>query len=240
MSDDDAVPGGTGPVDEFRELAELLFEDETLASSLQRVADTAVRGVDACDGCGLSLLERGAVRTRTAAGDFAKAVDDTQYGTGEGPCLSAIETGEIVAVDDFATETRWPKFFRAAAVHGVRSSYSVPLRVRGDIVGSINFYGLRGPFGPLDRRSAEVIANQAAVALANAQAVEDSRELTDQLHQALESRDLIGQAKGILMERLGCDADAAFERLREVSQQRNVKLRVVAEEIVRNLQPPAE
>ena len=112
------------------------------------------------------------------------------------------------------------------------SALSVPLRIREDNVGALNLYSRQQSFDDNDERVATEFALQATVALANARAYEKSQLLVTQLEQALETRDVIGQAKGVLMQRDGCDADEAFQQLVLISQRRNVKLRDIALEIV--------
>jgi len=214
------------------ELSHLLLEQETIETALRRVADLAVASVSSCDACGVSLLRGDKVSTTVATHDVAQRADDHQYRTDEGPCLQAVRTGEIYKVDDMATETRWPRFAAAASEEGVTSSYSLPLVVAGRTLGALNLYSLHSPFGPDDERVGQAFGRQAAVALANAQAYQRSRDLVDQLNEALLSRDVIGQAKGILMATESLSADAAFERLRTMSQSGNVKLRDVARRVV--------
>jgi GAF domain-containing protein len=172
------------------------------------------------------------VSTSVATHEVAQRADDHQYRTDEGPCLEAVRTGEIYKIDDMSGETRWPHFAPRAAQEGVTSSYSMPLVVGGRILGALNLYSLHSRFGADDERVGQAFARQAAIALANAQAYQKTRDLVDQLNEALQSRDVIGQAKGILMAQESITADVAFERLRTMSQSGNVKLRELAQHIV--------
>lgn len=214
------------------ELSGLLVENGTLETVLRQVADLAVTAVDSCDACGVSLVHGAKVSRTVATDDVARRVDDHQYRTDEGPCLQAARTGETYKVDDMATETRWPNFARRATQEGVVSSYTVPLTVGGHTMGALNLYSFHGRFGPEDEQIGQALGRRAAVTLTNAQAYQKSRDLVDQLNEAIQSRDVIGQAKGILMVRENLSADAAFERLRTMSQSGNVKLRDVARRVV--------
>ena len=214
------------------ELSRVLIADDGLDASLQRVATLSTSLIHSCDGCGVSLSHDGSISTRAASDDRADRVDEIQYRYEEGPCLHAIETGTAVRVDSFDDEPRWTKFIEHAREEGVTASYSVPLTVKDHVVGSLNFYSCGGPFNEHDRQVGDLLAAQAAVGLRNAQTFADALAMVDQLTQALDSRDVIGQAKGMLMVRHDMDSDQAFDTLRTVSQHRNVKLRDVATMIV--------
>lgn len=218
--------------DWLAELAKLLLEEETLDTALSRVADLAVSVIPCCDSCGVTLSSEGRVHTRTATDDVARTLDDHQYRTGEGPCLDAIREGRNIAVACMAEEDRWPCYRQAAVAEGLASCYSVPLAVGVRVVGALNLYSLSSPFTAQDARIADAFAAQSAVALANAQTYQQARDMIADLEQALQSRDVIGQAKGIIMERERCTADQAFDILRKVSQKTNIKLRDVADRVV--------
>jgi GAF domain-containing protein len=223
----------------LRELRELLLDGETLETSLRRVADLAVAVVPACDMCGVTLTEDGTMNTRVATDPLTNKVDDIQYGLGRGPCIDAVRTAEMFRVDDMQTETRWRTFTRQAAELGVAASLSSPLVAGGRVVGALNLYSRSGPFGAADERVVTAFSRQAGVTLANAATYEKARLLVEQLNQALASRDVIGQAKGVLMAREGISADEAFDRLRRLSQSSNVKLRDVAKQVAeRSTVPP--
>lgn len=222
--------------EQLLQLSRLLVEEDDLDGTLQRVADLSTTLVGACDSCGVSLLTEGrlatrAVGTRAASDARADRVDELQYASGVGPCLEAIETGQAVVAPSFATEERWEVFIDRAMREGIRASYSIPLRIGEEIVGSLNLYSCDDPFEEVDQTLADLLATQAAVALRNAQTYHQVLELVSQLHEAVDSRDVIGQAKGVLMARFGLDADEAFSRLRDESQRRNVKLRELAADI---------
>lgn len=214
------------------ELSRVLTTKDGLDLTLERVATLSTSLVESCDGCGVSLLRNGSVSTRAASDDRADRVDELQYREGEGPCLHAMTTGEPVSVPSFEAEARWPGFIDRAIDEGIKASYSVPLRVDTDIVGSLNLYSSNADFGAEDRRVADMLAGQAAVALKNAQTLKDVLDLVEQLQGALESRDLIGRAKGMLMARHGLTDHEAFQRLRRESQNRNIKLRTIALDVV--------
>jgi len=213
------------------DLSRLLVDEESLDSTLDRVANLSTAIVDACDGCGISLVEGEEVETRHASNDRADRVDEIQYSTSQGPCLDAIRFGHAVRVASFEHEQRWPQFIGRALDEGIAASYSVPLQLGDETVGSLNLYSTDGPFSDTDEQLADLLATQAAVALRNAQTFDRVLGLVDQLSEALSSRDAIGQAKGILMTQHGIDADRAFDLLRRVSQHRNEKLRDVAQQI---------
>ena len=214
------------------DLSRVLVGAQSLDTTLERVAALSTSIIEACDSCGISLLaENGSVSTRHASDERADRVDELQYSTGEGPCLHAIEHGDVVQVASFDAETRWPAFIERALEEGIVASYSVPLRIEDDIVGSLNMYSRHGSFGESDEQLGDLLASQAAVALKNAQTFHDVLDMVEQLNEALGSRDVIGQAKGMLMARYSIDADAAFDLMRRESQHRNVKLRQLASDI---------
>jgi len=214
------------------ELSRTLLSDESIEGFLARAARLSVDLISACDACSVSVVAEGKVRTRAASDDLAARVDHHQYDQREGPCLEAIHTGAPVRSVSFPEETRWPKFVPLAIPEGVMGSYSVPMEVGDRIVGALNLYSLNEAFADEDQEISEAFANQAAVAVANADAYHQARELSRHLEEALKSRDVIGQAKGIIMERERVTADQAFDMLRRVSQAKNVKLREVADLVV--------
>ena len=212
-------------------LSEVLIADDGVDESLQRVATLSTSLIGTCDSCGVSLVRDGSFYTRAASDERADRVDEIQYSEGVGPCLEAIVTGEPVHVDSFAEERRWLPFIERAREEGIRASYSVPLRVRSEVVGSLNFYSCGGSFSEHDEQIGDMLAAQAAVGLRNAQTFAEALEMVEQLNEALQSRDVIGQSKGMLMTRFDVDPDEAFDLLRRFSQRSNRKLRDVAAEV---------
>lgn len=213
------------------QLTELVSET-TPGDMLQHIAFLATEAVPMCDCCGVSMVEGDRIVTRAASDDRADRVDHAQYSADEGPCIQAIRTGHEVAVDDFGTEQRWPGFVPRALEAGIAASYSVPLRVKGEVVGSINCYSDGGAFDEHARSTCRAFAAQAGVALVNTAIFERTRDLISQLNEAIGSRDVIGQAKGIIMATEAVGPDEAFDRLRRRSQHENRKLRDVAADIV--------
>jgi hypothetical protein len=155
-----------------------------------------------------------------------------QYQERSGPCVEAIETGERVSVD-LADDGRYPRFADAAQRRFMTAVLSTPLSTLEGAIGALNCYSASvSEFPPVDVGVAAQLARHASVLLDTAATVSSATSTNEQLHQALLSRDLIGQAKGILMERRGISADEAFDTLRRASQSLNVKLRQVAETLV--------
>ncbi len=215
------------------DLAQLLFDEETVETTLQRVGRLAVYSIEGCDVVGVSLAEDGRIKTKAATDDLALQLDNVQYETDEGPCLDSLREGHVNVICDIRREDRWPRFVGQAAVAGLASSASLPLRVRDKTIGALNCYSKSTEsFGDKEIRVASLHASQAAIALANAQVYAASREMIGHLNDALESRETIGQAMGILMEQQRIDDREAFETLKKASQHSNVKLRDIATQVV--------
>ena len=218
----------------LRGLTRFLLGDETPRDGLLRIAQLGEAAMEGAAVTGMTLLDQdGNPKTMVFTGDEAPEVDQLQYDEGDGPCLSAYRQRTVIRVDSTLTENRWPTFCRRASGRGILSSLSVPLVVDGVGLGAINFYA-RSPnaFSTADEKVGAAFAEQAAVILANAQAYWGAREHNLQLDEALRSRAVIEQAKGILMARSNISADEAFDLLRRASQRENRKLRELAAEIV--------
>jgi hypothetical protein len=159
-------------------------------------------------------------------------IDNLQHRAGEGPCLDAIANGGSIYAVDLADDTRWPRFGPQAARAEVRSVLALRLSADGTR-GALNLYA-RYPhaFGVIDRAEGLLLAALAAVALTSAEDHDDQERRTDDLHGALATRAVIGQAQGILIERERITADQAFDILRRASQHLNLKLRDVAQHLV--------
>lgn len=224
---EDAAERPTGPTDLERvaEIARRLAESENLDETLQRIVDLATGYIDHCDGASLMIVRRGAVTTPASTDADAHAADQAQYEAGEGPCLSAMEQHETVVVDDITSDDRWPAWRDAVSELGWASMIGLRLFIAQDTMGALNLYSRRtAAFDVRSQSLAQVFASHAAVAMKAA--ISESG-----LHRALESRDLIGQAKGVLMERDRLTGQEAFARLVAVSNDRNIKLREVARQI---------
>jgi GAF domain-containing protein len=209
-----------------------LTDGADLESLLERVADLAVTQLDGCDMAGITMIGPEGPTTVVFTDAIAPEIDVAQYRSGQGPCLDAFRTGTILRIDETATDGRWPEFAASAVAHGVHSTLSLPLRADDEPIGALNLYSrARATFEDTEQ-IAVVFVTHAASILANAQAYWTGRALTEQLEEALLSRPVIEQAKGILMQEHGCDADHAFEILRQRSPRANRKLRDLAAEIV--------
>ncbi|RYC14867.1 GAF and ANTAR domain-containing protein [Nocardioides zhouii] len=210
---------------EFAQLVQALSAapDETVR--LQLAVDSTVKLVTRCDHAGITINAKRGLFTRLSSDDVGQRADELQLEMGEGPCLDVAQDQDTLVSADLARERRWPTW--AARVHrelGVGSMMSVPVHTYG----ALSLYARHGQhFDTDDVAVGHTIAAHLAVVMTTA------REI-DHLGLALVSRIVIGRAEGILMERLDLDADRAFDYLRRVSSQTNVKLIDIAEEIARS------
>lgn len=216
-----------------RTLSRLLLAEETLEATHGRVASLACLTLPPCDMASVSIINDGQpstpVQTHPEVGDL----DSAQYRSRRGPCLEAYNGRRVVRETISENPDRWPEFSAAAAKAGVHSVLAVPLVASEQPLGALNLYSRSpGGYDEAAEETARLFSEQAAVACANAEVYWRTYTLTEHLREALESRDVIGQAKGILMARRGCTPEAAFEALRKASQDRNIKLRDVAEQVV--------
>jgi hypothetical protein len=214
----------------FDELGRTSFAEHSLHSLVRHVTDAAARVVPGEPVTSVTIVTDGRPRTVAASGALADDLDAVQYRLGAGPCLSAATSGRPAEVPDTATDTQWPEFARAAAGRGCTRVLSVPLPVSG----GLNLY-LRGarPEDEAARALARRFAWYAVVPVSNMYLYAGALDRADQLQAALDSRAVIDQAKGILMERYKLTADQAFQALARVSMESNTKVRDVAEHLVR-------
>jgi GAF domain-containing protein len=220
----------------LRSLSRLLLEEETLQETLDRVASLACRTLPGCDMASVTMINHGRPSTPVQTDPLAGDLDAIQYDSDHGPCLEAYSVRDVVRAgiaESGDSVRRWHDFSTAAARAGVRSVLAVPLVTSTRTLGALNIYSRSvDAFDDVQAQTAALFSEQAAIACANAEVYWRTCNLTENLREALESRDVIGQAKGILMARRGCTPDAAFEALRKASQHRNTKLREIAEQVV--------
>ncbi|GAB3734364.1 GAF and ANTAR domain-containing protein [Amycolatopsis oliviviridis] len=214
---DDTVSAALGSI------ARTLQAEPDVESTLAAIVKAAVDHVPGADYAGISLVERKRrIRTVAPTDEVVATIDEVQYRTGQGPCLDAIADHQSYRTGDLTTEDRWPAFTLAAAETGVRSMLSYRLFVSETTLGALNLYS-RGvcAFSDRTQREGEIFASHSAIALIGAQT-------EAHLHSALVHRDVIGMAKGILMNHHGIGPVEAFRLLVEASQAANLKLHQVA------------
>ena len=214
-----------------RQLAAAVRELDAQADpphTLETIVAITPEFFDGCDYVGVSLVERGRAHTPAATNEKLRELDEAQYDMGQGPCRDAIRNHPIVLVHDLLTDTRWPEWGRAMVTGlGIRSSLSFRLFTRShDSWGALNVYATEpDAFSDEDVLHGQTIAAMCAVVLARS--IHD-----EQLATALESRTVIGQALGMVMERYGLDEGTAFNVLRRIASHDNLKVRDVAAQIV--------
>ena len=210
----------------------------TLPDLLTQVATFAVQAIPHADGAGVTLFRKDRpgehAQTLAASAAFVAEIDALQYQTlQEGPCITAADERHTMRSGELSEEPRWPRFGPRVGRLGVHSVLSLPLLIPDDVVGAINVYSHRkDAFDDHAAELGELFATPAAVAVHNAHALLQAKQLAMQLQTALGSRAIIDQAIGILRARSGLTEDSAFERLREISQTEHTKLAVVAQHVV--------
>ena len=216
------------------DLARELQEKEDTDALLADIVHAALDLIPHVAAASISLVQgRRTVQSRAASGELPRIIDELQSTFAQGPCIDAAYDERIVRVPDMRLEKRWPDFAQAAFDAGARSMLCFQLFVKGDNLGALNLYG--EDVDAFDEDSEQVgllVASHAAVAFSDAQEI-------IQLTQALDTRDIIGQAKGILMERFKITPQQAFQVLTRASSDTNTKLRDVADALTGSGEIPA-
>jgi GAF domain-containing protein len=216
----------------LEQLGRLALREHSMKSILQAVVDLAKTVLPGDPEASITLLVNDKPTTAVFTGQLALDCDESQYGHGYGPCLHTASTGELTEIANMQAETRWRDYVQRAAARGALSSLSVPLPISEGVLGALNIYAREVNAFDEDSRSAAVrFAPYAGVAVANMYAYQDARNLADNLQKALDSRAIIDQAKGILMERHKVTAEQAFEVLVRISMRTNRKLRDIADQL---------
>lgn len=216
----------------FGDIARTLVAEEDAHATLSRIVRLAVDTIDACQHCGISIVEGRRIGSPAASDAIPAIVDQLQSETGEGPCVDAIQDHEVFQTGRLSQEERWPNFaHRASQQSGIESILSFRLFIEKDTMGSLNLYSSHpDAFDEHDVTFGAVFAAHAAVAWSTARVI-------DNLRKGMQTRELIGEAVGILMARQDLSETEAFEVLKRASQRLNIKLRLVAEGVVHPRDP---
>ncbi|GAB3733983.1 hypothetical protein GCM10027598_59070 [Amycolatopsis oliviviridis] len=215
-------------------LTRVLLEADTVEQALRQVVAAAVAVLPHARVISVTLRDSaGRFSTPVQTDSVAAELDRIQYATGSGPCVDVArpESPGYVLAQDLTGPTAWPQFSAVATAHGYGSVLSTalqPLTRPAEVGGALNIYSHRHGFTSDDRHRALLLATHATLVLVRTSDVEIADLKFGQLHRAIESRDVIGQAKGILMARQGLTAGEAFDLLRRTSQDLNVKLADIA------------
>ena len=213
---------------QLSDLARALEAEDETTDVLRSLLGAAIDLIPGVEEASISVVTgRRQVESQVHSGQLSADIDRLQSETGEGPCLDSAFLEQTVRVPDLAAEERWPAFVERARGVGAESMLSFQLFVQRDTLGALNLYARTAhAFDDEAENVGQLFAAHASVALACARK-------RDQLEAGMATRDLIGQAKGILMERYALTGDRAFAMLTRVSRTSNVKLRDVAGELVR-------
>jgi GAF domain-containing protein len=220
----------------LRELTAQLIASPDLDQALDHLTKTAAGLIDGSAWCGVTLVRAGAPTTAAASDDLPARLDQAQYRDGDGPCLLAIRTREMVLIDDLVTERRWPAWRRRAIADGVYAVLSVPIDVDDHIVGALNLYAGRTGAFPADiELVAMLVAEHAALLLAAVLDRSRLAGLTEELRSALGDGGTVNRAIGIVMAQRGCSAEDALEVLRQAATRLHQPLTSVAERLVETI-----
>ncbi|QBI51977.1 ANTAR domain protein [Streptomonospora litoralis] len=220
----------------FVEVTHRLSEPGDLTTRLNDAVALAADAVPGCDYAGVTVIRRGReLRTPAYSDASTLLADGAQYELDEGPCVDTARShSPWLQIDDIGRDGRWPSFAEKAEALGVRSVLSCQLSSPRGTLGALNLYSESpGAFGPYEREVALLFTAQAGMLLA-------AGRMEESLRAAIDAREHIGIAMGILMERHKVSATQAFEMLSKVSQDTNTKVRDLASHVIETGEEPAE
>jgi GAF domain-containing protein len=219
--------------DVFVEMADTLVDDFDVMDFLHVLTERCVQllGISAA---GLLLTDgQDTLQVVAASSERTRLLELFQLQTDQGPCVDCFRTGQPVSVADLPSAGRWPRFAAAAAEVGFVAVHALPMRLRSEVIGALNFFDANsGAFDEGKLRIGQALADVATIGLLQQRAIHRRDALTEQLQTALNSRVLIEQAKGVVAERLHLDVDEAFTLLRSGARSHNRRLSEVAQAIV--------
>jgi GAF domain-containing protein len=215
------------------ELGRLRFGDMSVEDGIREIVHTTHTMFDV-DGAGLMLADADQHLRGVAASDDRFAhLEELQIRHQEGPCIDAFETKELIGAEDLTGDPRWPSFSGAAIERKVRAVLASPLPYNQDAVGVVAVMSEDPrPWSPAGELALLAFTDLAALLIASMMQSEERTGLALQLQGALDSRQVIEQAKGVLMERRGLPARAAYDQLRAQARAQRRKLGVVCAEVV--------
>ncbi|MBW0116375.1 GAF and ANTAR domain-containing protein [Pseudonocardia abyssalis] len=231
------VPGGREErvVTAFVDLADSLVDDYDVVDLLDRLAGYCVELL-AAEAAGIMLGDpQGRLRVVASTNEQSDWMELLQLEADEGPCVECHRSGTPVAVADLTTAAaRWPRFVAALAERGTYGSvHALPLRLRGEAIGTLNLFHRRpGPLPVADLALGQALADVATTAILAERAIGRGEVVSEQLQAVLTSRVIIEQAKGVLAERGPLGMDEAFDRLRSYARDHRLRLAAVAREVV--------
>jgi GAF domain-containing protein len=213
---------------EIAALASVVLSETDLPKLLEEICRIAARVVPGADGASITTIDRGEPAT-VSMDDWSRELDELQFVEHEGPCLDAYRTGTVFRLRDITTDGRWPSYLPQAASRGLRSMLSLPMASEGTLIGALNLYSREIEAFDVEAASlGEVVAAHAGLAAQIGAALYGHRDLAEQLAEAMRSRAVIEQAKGIVIVVRQCSDEEAWSTLVRLSQSSQIKLRQVA------------
>jgi GAF domain-containing protein len=221
------VPRPTEVAAALAEAAKTIDHPRSLEETLDAIVHAARDTIPGLEHVGISILHRdGRIETKAGTDQLVWELDDLQYGINQGPCVDAVKSDPIMYLDDARHDDRWPDYLPRAVEKGLRSQLALRLYTEEETLGGINMYSTTGPgLTPEAIQLAELFAAHASIALGR-------KRYEHQLAEAVASRQVIGTAVGILMERYQITESRAFQFLVRVSRTSNHKVRLIAQEVV--------
>jgi GAF domain-containing protein len=230
-----ALPGARVLLDTLAGFAETLTRGYGIGDVLHDLS-SRVPEVLGLVGAGVTLEHDGRVNFVTAPVEAIAKTETMQDELQSGPCVDSVRSGEPVVVNDLAADewaARWPDYIVTARSAGLCAVAAIPMRADGQVIGAVNLYDDRPrEWSPEEVRVARVLADIATSYLLHASALQQQRRTSEQLEQALGTRVIIEQAKGVLATELGVGVDEAFEIMRKFSRDHNLRIHDVADAVV--------
>lgn len=216
-----------------RDLSRVMVSDYTPEGTCRLVAELAAADVPGAESAAITVRSAGHPTCAAASDQLGDSVGSIEVQLNEGPSVDVLRTGRRQVSTSLVTEKRWPEFTNRALYAGIASVMSQPLPAHGSVFGALTVLSAReSAFTQHSFERAAAIASSGAIVIANSNLYWQATELSDQLKEALESRAVIDQAKGILMAKEGISPDEAFSLLLKTSQTGNLKVRDIALQIV--------
>ncbi|RKS08455.1 ANTAR domain-containing protein [Nocardiopsis sp. Huas11] len=242
----DSRPSGTRResdlVGAFVQLADTLVDDYDVPEVLHQLAAHCVDLLNV-SAAGLMLSDqRGSLQLVASSNERTRVLELFQIQTDEGPCVDAFQTGVVVTVADLSAATeRWPVFTPQALEQGFSAVHAVPMRLRGEVIGSLNLFNQRpGGLSDEDAKVARALADIATIGMLQERTIRHSEVLTEQLQGALNSRITIEQAKGLLAHAGGLDMEQAFQALRRYARSQHARMSETAHALATGQIRPGE